>query len=236
MADVRLSLMDGFELTVDGERVPVQRSSQRLIAYLALRSRPLLRVHVAGVLWLDSSEERSCANLRSALWRLRARARRVVETDASHAWLSSEVQVDVREVVTLARGLIERHDGDGDHSAVESSLLAGDLLPDWYDDWVLLERDRLRELRLHALEALAGRATEDGRYGAAIDSALTAIQADPLRESAHRLLISAYLAEGNPTAGMRHYRNYCRRAKAELGIEPSPRMRELVAGLATPAA
>lgn len=236
MADVRLTLMDGFELTRDGERVPVQRSSQRLIAYLALRNRPLLRVHVAGVLWLDSSEERSCANLRSALWRLRGQVRTVVETDASHAWLSSEVQVDVREVVALARGLIEQHDGDGDESAVEGSLLAGDLLPDWYDDWVLLERDRLRELRLHALEALAGRATRDGRYGAAIDNALTAIQADPLRESAHRVLINAYLAEGNPTAGMRHYHKYCRRAKAELGIEPSSHMRELVAGLASPGA
>lgn len=236
MADVRLTLMDGFELTSDGERVPVQRSSQRLIAYLALRNRPLLRVHVAGVLWLDSSEERSCANLRGALWRLRGRARTVVESDASHAWISSEVHVDVRDVVALARGLIERHDGDGHVTDVESSLLAGDLLPDWYDDWVLLERERLRELRLHALEALAGRATCDGRYGAAIDTALMAIQADPLRESAHRLLISAYLAEGNPTAGMRHYRNYCRRAKAELGIDPSSQMRELIAGLAGPQA
>ena len=236
MADVRLTLMDGFQLTSDGERVPVQRSSQRLIAYLALRNRPLLRVHVAGVLWLDSSEERSCANLRSALWRLRGRARTVVETDASHAWLSSEVRVDVREIIARARGLIEQKDGDGGGAEVESSLLAGDLLPDWYDDWVLLERDRLRELQLHALEALAGRATADGRYGAAIDIALMAIQADPLRESAHRVLINAHLAEGNPTAGMRHYRNYCRRARAELGVEPSSQMRELAAELASPRA
>jgi DNA-binding SARP family transcriptional activator len=233
VADLRLTLMDGFELTSDGRRVPVQRSSQRLIAYLALRNRPLLRLHLAGVLWLDSSEERSCANLRSALWRLRGQARTVVETDASHAWLSSEVHVDVRDVVALARGLIDEHDATRDDADVESSLLAGDLLPDWYDDWVQLERDRLRELRLHALETLAARATRDGRYSAAIDCALIAIQADPLRESAHRLLIRAYLAEGNPSAGMRQYRSYCRRAKAELGVEPSSHMRELVAGLVT---
>jgi DNA-binding SARP family transcriptional activator len=230
VADVRLRLMDGFELTRDGERAPVQRSSQRLIAYLALRNRPMLRVHVAGVLWLDSSEERSYANLRSALWRLRGWARTVVESDGSHAWLSEEVEVDAREVAALARGLIDQRDGGGG-PAVESTLLAGDLLPDWYEDWVLLERERLRELRLHALEALAARATREGRYGAAIDHALTAIQADPLRESSHRVLISAYIAEGNPTAGMRHYRNYCRRVEVELGIEPSPQIRELVAGL-----
>lgn len=223
--------MDGFELTCDGERLAVSRSSQRLIAYLALRNRPLLRVHIAGTLWLDSSEERSCANLRSALWRLRGHTQTVVEADATHAWLSGEVQVDVREVVGLARGVVEQHDGGCNAAAVESSLLAGDLLPDWYDDWVLLERDRLRELCLHALEELAGRATREGRYGAAIDSALTAIQADPLRESAHRVLISAYLSEGNPSAGIRQYRQYCRRAQEELGIEPSTQMRELVAGL-----
>jgi len=222
--------MDGFELTCDGERVPIQRNSQRLIAYLALRNRPLLRIHVAGTLWLDSSEQRSCANLRSALWRLRGQAEDVVESDASHAWLSSEVHVDVREVVALARGLVAQP-GDDDEPAVESSRLAGDLLPDWYEDWVLLERERLRELRLHALEEVAARAIREGRYGAAIDAALTAIQADPLRESAHRVLISAYLAEGNASAGMRQYREYCRRARDELGIEPSPRLREIVAEL-----
>jgi DNA-binding SARP family transcriptional activator len=225
--------MDGFELTCDGERVSVPRSSQRLVAYLALRNRPLPRVHVAAALWFDSDEERSCANLRSALCRLRGRTRRVVEADSSYAWLSSEVRVDVREVVVLARGLVERGQGTGE-GRVESSILAGDLLPDWYEDWVLLERERLRELCLHALEELAERAIREGRFGAAIDDALAAIQADPLRESAHRVLIRGYHAEGNLGAGLRQYREYCRRAADELGVEPSAQMRELVASLTRP--
>ena len=230
--DLRLTLMNGFELTRDGERVPVPHNAQRLIAYLALRDRPLLRVHVAGTLWMDSSEERSCANLRSALWRLRAQAQTVVQADASHAWLSNEVHVDVRDVFMLARTLMEHGEPDADATTAEqSSLLAGDLLPDWYDEWVLLERDRLRELCVHALEELACRATREGRYGVAVDNALAAIQVDPLRESAHRALISAHLAEGNASAGLRHYRDYCRRAAEELGIEPSPQLRELVAEL-----
>ena len=96
---------------------------------------------------------------------------------------------------------------------------------------MLIERERLRQLRVHALERIAERATSAGRYGYAIDTALTAIAADPLRESAHRVLIKAYLAEGNTGAGMRQYREYCRRARKELGLGPSPQLCELVADL-----
>ena len=229
--DMRLTLMNGFELRCDGERVPVSNSSQRLIAYLALRDRPLLRVHVAGTLWLHLSEQRACANLRSALWRLRGEARTIVQADASHTWLSREVHVDVRDVIAAARGLIGYDDAGADRGSVASSLLAGDLLPDWYDDWVLLERDRVHELCVHALEELSERALRDGQYAAAIDTALAAIQADPLRESAYRALISAYLGEGNKSGGLRRYHEYCRRARDELGIEPSSLLRELVADL-----
>lgn len=223
-------LIGGFELRCDGEPVSLPLSAQRLIAYLALRDRPLLRIHVAGSLWLDSSEERSCANLRSTLWRLRGPAHAVIEATPSHVGLSREVVVDVREVIALARGLLAGPE-DGDDIVVESSQLDTDLLPDWYDDWVLLERERLRQLRVHALERLAERATREGRLGHAIDTALSAIIADPLRESAHRVLIKAYLAEGNDGAGMRQYHEYCRLAREELGVEPSAQLRELVAGL-----
>ena len=68
---VRLNLLRGFELWCDGERVTLPMSAQRVLAFLALHDRPVLRLYVAGSLWLDASEERSYANLRSALWRLR---------------------------------------------------------------------------------------------------------------------------------------------------------------------
>ena len=86
---------------------------------------------------------------------------------------------------------------DADATKDESRQLEGDLLPDWYDDWLEIERERLRQLRVHALEHLGEHALRRGRFGAAIDRALAAIAADPLRESAHRLLIRAYIAEGN---------------------------------------
>ena len=111
------------------------------------------------------------------------------------------------------------------------SELDGDLLPDWYDDWVLVERERLRQLRVHALEQLAENAIRQGRYGQAIDIALTAIHADPLRESAHRVLIRAYVAEGNSGLALRQYREYCRMVREQLKLGPSHELRELVAAI-----
>jgi DNA-binding SARP family transcriptional activator len=225
---VSLTLIDSFELRYDGEPARLPLGSQRLVAYLALRGRPLLRIHVAGTLWLNSSENRSYANLRTALWRLGRSREAVVDATASHVGLSREVVVDVRRVAALARGLLEHPEAA---SELERSELDGDLLPDWYDDWVLVERERLRQLRLHALEQLAERAIGEGSYGQAIDIALTAIQADPLRDSAHRVLIRAHVAEGNNSLAIRQYREYCRLVRGQLKLEPSRELRELVAGL-----
>jgi DNA-binding SARP family transcriptional activator len=225
VSDVRLHLIDGFELRCDGETVRLPLGSQRLVAYLALHSRPLLRIHVAGTLWNEASESRSCANLRSALWRVRDRSSAVVTVTPSHLGLGREVVVDVREVVALARGLLD--EPDGEPVEAHTAQLEGDLLPDWYDDWLTIERERLRQLRVHALERIAERALSQRRFGPAIDSCLAAIAADPLRESAHRLLIRAYLAEGNISAGLRQYREYCRRAYEELGLGPSAQLREV---------
>ena len=87
--------------------------SQRLVAYFALRDRPLLRIHVAGTLWLHSSENRSYANLRTALWRLGGSRHAVVEATSSHVGLSHAVVVDVRRMAALARGLLDHPEEAG---------------------------------------------------------------------------------------------------------------------------
>jgi DNA-binding SARP family transcriptional activator len=225
---VRLTLIGSFELRYNGEPAQLPLSSQRLVAYLALRERPLLRIHVAGTLWLHSSENRSYANLRTALWRLGGSRQAVIDATTSHVGLSRAVVVDARRMAALARGLLEHPERAG---ALESSALDGDLLPDWYDDWVLVERERLRQLRLHALERLAEHAIVQAQYGRAIDMALAAIQADPLRESAHRVLIRAHVAEGNRSLAIRQYREYCRIVREQLKLGPSRELRRLVAGI-----
>jgi DNA-binding SARP family transcriptional activator len=227
--DVVVELLDGFDLWAVGGRVELPLSAQRLLAFLALQPRPVQRVYVAGTLWTGASEERSLGSLRSALWRLRRTVPDAVEARGSLLELGRGVGVDVRELSALAQDVLDRR-VDSWVAGIESRL-QGDLLPDWYDDWVLLEQERWRHLRLHALEALCEQLAAAGRHWSAIEVGLAAVRADPLRESAHRALIRADLAEGNAAEAVRHYRQFRRRLKRELGLAPSPLLRELVSEL-----
>jgi DNA-binding SARP family transcriptional activator len=228
-----VSLLTGFEVTCNGETVALPLSTQRLVAFLALRERPLLRVHVATMLWPDSTEERSGANLRSTLWRLRYEGRLLIEATSSRLRLAPTVQVDYRVATARARSLL---DPSSLHNVeqLDESAFAGDLLPDWYDDWVIYERERFRQLRLHALESAAERLVAAGRHGQAIQAAMVALSEEPLRESAHRIIARAHLAEGNLGEAILQYRRYRDALRQELEVEPSPLFEELIVGIRKP--
>lgn len=229
---IRLNLLDGFELIRNGEVLRPPRGAQRLLAFSALQDRPPLRLQVAGVLWPDSAELRSQANLRSALWRLRRVGPHLMVVTPTHLRLSSGVVVDYRESLDAARQLLE---SDADIPGVEGleALLAGDLLPDWDEEWLQVKREHLRQLRLHALERLCERLIVARRFGRAVEAGQLAVTGDPLRETAHRALISAYAAEGNRNEAIRQYRRYRRLLRDELGVEPAPETRALVPNIRT---
>jgi DNA-binding SARP family transcriptional activator len=221
--------MNGFELASGGEAVSFPMSVQRLLAFLAFQGRPVQRLYVAGKLWLDVPEERAFASLRSALWRANQPGVPLVVAVNSQLALDPAVRVDLREASAQAYRLI---DGSaGDDVSFAGFALTGELLPDWYDDWLLIEREKYRQLRLHALEALASRLTSLARYGEAAETALTAIAGEPLRESAHRVLVRVHLAEGNPSEALRHYRLFRDLLLAELGLAPSAQLDELLESL-----
>jgi len=227
VARVRLSLLGAFRLERAGAPLRVPPSSQRLLAFVALHERPLRRAFVAGTLWIDSPEERAAANLRSALWRLRRTGSELVEAAGPLLALGGDVDVDLRESEELARDVVS---GACPDLALDAAAFASDLLPDWYDDWVLLERERYRQLRLRALERLCERLADAGRLDEALASGLAAAAAEPLRESAHRAIVRVHLANGNSGEALRQYRLYAALLRAQLGLEPSPLIRELLAG------
>jgi DNA-binding SARP family transcriptional activator len=227
---VQLNLLQGFELWHHGELVPLPLSSQRLVTYLALHRRPLRRVHVAGVLWPDATERHARGNLRSALWRLNRPGLPVVHATSSHLGLAHHVVVDVRETTTLAKGMLDHSLGELDVN-LEKAGLVQDLLPDWYDDWLLIEQERFRQLRLHALESLCEHLVALGRFGQAAEAGLAAVAGEPLRESGHRVLVKVHLAEGNRGEAIRQYRLYAKLLDEELGIDPSPQLYGLVKNL-----
>jgi DNA-binding SARP family transcriptional activator len=225
----QLRLLSGFELRHRGEVVDLAPSARRLLAFLALHDRPLARIYVAGNMWLDSSEVHASANLRTTLWRLRRPGCPLVRATSTHLALEDRVAVDLREVATRAQRALEHRAERGD---VTHLCLAGDLLPDWYDDWLLIERERFRQLRLHALEALCDDFAAAGQYATATEAGIAAVSGEPLRESAHRALIRAHLAEGNLCEAIRQYATYRDLLRRELGLEPSEEMKRLVEPLA----
>jgi DNA-binding SARP family transcriptional activator len=225
---LHLSVLRGFELTCRGEQVILPPGTQRLLALLALHDRPVLRLYVAGTLWTEASEERSTANLRSALWRLRRSRLPLVHCFGEHLQLDPGLVVDLHKIEMLARAALRNGIGSPELEELDMDLLTADLLPDWYEDWVLVERERFRQLRLHALEVLCEHLVQQGRLALAVEAAVAAVQAEPLRESAQRALIAAHLAEGNLGEAIHQYNVYARLLARELGLEPSSRIRELV--------
>jgi DNA-binding SARP family transcriptional activator len=223
----RLSLLDGFHLEMGGRRVNLAVSSQRLLAYLAVcgaASRPA----VAGTLWPQGSEQHAGGCLRTAVWRLRRAGVDLVEAQSSRLALAGPVRVDVVELRVQARRLL-RPGATATLQDLDTVRMAGgELLSGWYDDWVLFERERLRQLRMHALEALAACFTEQRRYAAALEAALEAVRVEPLRESGHREVIRVHLAEGNLIEALRHYESFRRLLADELGVEPSKQLAALV--------
>jgi DNA-binding SARP family transcriptional activator len=103
-----------------------------------------------------------------------------------------------------------------------------DLLPGWYEDWALLERERVRQRLLHAMEAQSRQLAQAGRYGQAVEAAMQAVGADPLRESAQRALVEAHLAEGNWMEARRSLDLYAELLDRELGASPGAEITALL--------
>jgi DNA-binding SARP family transcriptional activator len=214
-------LLAGPYVTVGAERREIPEGCKHLLAFVALRPRRVERRQAAGILWPFGDEERAGGNLRSALWRLRRADIHVVVADKWSLALRAEVLVDLHLTEQWATRLIEGRADERDLAVSPSAVDALDLLPGFYDDWVLMERERIRQRILHALEALSERLAAVGRFADAVEAALLATSAEPLRESAQRALIKAHIAEGNHTEARRSYLAYRDLVYRELGVAPS---------------
>lgn len=209
---IELHLLGGVRLVVDGTDVPVPSSVARLLAFVGLAAPyPVDRMQLAGALWPDHSDDRACANLRSVLWRSRALCDSCLSSSGVAVSLAHEVWLDVQhpdEVIDL-------------HTSRRAGGAIPALLPGWYDDWVVHERERIRQLMLHALEDASRASIDAGDCRAAIDLALHAVAMEPLRETPHRLVAEAHLMEGNHAEAIKAFGGYASLLDRELGIVPS---------------
>lgn len=218
---VRLQLLDDFQVSCGEQLVDLPQAAKRLVAFVALQDKRLQREYAAGMLWLDATNERAAGNLRSTLWRIQKRVEGLLDVDGRSIGLQPEVAVDLRDAERLARGELA--------SCTDCRVFAGELLPGWYDDdWILLERERYRQLRLRALDALCTQHLEAGQLDEALEAGLLALSVEPLRESAHRALVRVHLAAGNAVEALRQYDLCCRLLREQLGVEPTQQMHDAI--------
>jgi DNA-binding SARP family transcriptional activator len=229
-ADLQMHLLGGFRLQLGGAPISLPTHAKRVLVYLSVSSRTQAgcsRAVLADQLWSDADGERAQASLRTALWRIRRADRRLLTADPDSLRLGAAVRVDLHDALDQA-GRLLGHDPELQPADATIPPLSGELLPGWDEDWLLLERERVRQLQLHALDALAARLRRLGRHSEAVNAALTSIAIEPLRESARSELIATHLAEGNVAAAHRQFEDYATLLWAELRLRPSAALEALL--------
>ena len=222
----RVHVLRSFDLAVEGVSYQLPLGAQRALAVLAVAGKPPHRSLVAAQLWPDQSEDRAGATLRTVLWQIRRVVPGAVVCSGSRLALAAEVEVDLHSAVCWAKRI---EDGQYPLPGLDLETLFGhDVLPAWSDDWAVIERERFRQIRLHAMETLCRSLSSSGRHATAIEVGLLAVSADSLRESAQRVLIEAHLAEGNVSEAVRQYRSFEEELRDALGVGPSAALAALV--------
>lgn len=228
IADLRIQLLGEFCLTYNGIPVTAVHSPRlrTLLAYLILhRGAPQPRQHLAFLLWPDSTEEQARTNLRNLVHLLR---QALPHTDCC---LHCENQALLWEPhVPYSLDIVEFEaaiKAGRLQTAIE--LYRGDLLPDCYGDWIMPERERLRQLYVTVLERLIVQLEEARDYRAAQTYAQRLAQEDPLCEAHCRCLIRLQMLTGDRAAALRTYHACATALRRELGVEPAPGTQQLYA-------
>lgn len=231
-ATCRIELLGGLRVLRGGEVVTHfdTRRAAVLLAFLALRpGRAQSREMLAELLWPDEDPAATRPRLRQTL----STVRHLLEPGGSPSPIEgdhSQVQLlpsAVRTDVAQFNGCLQAASSTAEHverarSLSEAvALYRGELLPGFYDDWVLTERARLHEAYLQALLDLAAAKAGAGDAAGGLELAQHAVRTDPLREDAHRCLLRLYSAAGRVPDMLRHYRDLTRLLREEVGASPS---------------
>jgi len=223
------------------DRLPSRRVKE-LLGYLALnRHARHPREQLAEVFWDGAEHDRPRRCLNTALWRLHRAlgapapgAPPYLQVDAQQIGLNtaSDCWIDVAEFENRCRWAQQLGATSPEeqaalyHQAV--SLYLGDLLVDCYEEWALVERQRLQHMYLDALGRLVAYHSARAEYAPAIACALKLLASDPLREDVHRTLMELYLAAGQPGAALRQYQECEAVLRRELGTPPAPETQAVV--------
>ncbi|HEX6384555.1 MAG TPA: BTAD domain-containing putative transcriptional regulator, partial [Anaerolineae bacterium] len=201
------------------------QKGQALLCYLALTSKAHSRPALAGLLWPEMEDEKALMNLRHVLKQLKRHLSPHLAISRQSIGFNQEVPYWL-DVAEFEAGVAARSDSGRLQAAVK--LYGGDFLDgfylsdvDYFDEWVLAQRARLRELALAALHRLVTHFTAQAEYVRAIAYARQQLAIEPWREEGHRELMRLLALCGERSAALRQYET-CRRIMAEeVAVEPA---------------
>jgi len=200
----------------------IQPKPLRLLAYLALgRGRSHRRERLQALFWPDKLPRLAANNLRQALWHLRQ-----VLPPETLRLEKDKVRWNQTQMPWVDALAVEAALDAGDLDAA-LALYAGPLLPNAYDEWAQLERERLHLRYLTALETRAHLHYEARRWEAALADAEALLAADPLNEAAARLTMGCHWALGQREAARRCYDAFRQQVHHELQTDPLPETTDL---------
>jgi ABC-type oligopeptide transport system substrate-binding subunit/DNA-binding SARP family transcriptional activator/predicted ATPase len=222
-------LLGQYEIRVDGQPVIISsRPAQSLLAYLLLNpNRSHRREKLAGQFWPAACESNARSNLRHALWRIRKAfgpgAGTRLESDdlgvTYHPQPGDQLDVDSFEACSENKGSTEA-------LLLAASAYGGDLLPGFYEEWVVLERERLQAVFERKLGRLLDHLLAERRWNEALEWGEYWVASGGIPEPAYRALMLAHAGLGNLAAAAAQYQRCVEALARELGVEPSERTRK----------
>ena len=202
-------------------RLPT-RKLESLLSYLVLHPGNHSREKLAALCWGDVSDAQARASLRNALTLLRKQlGQEFFMADHSSVQLNPgyPLWVDALDFQEQATRFLNSFSTAS--IAPDVHLYAGDLLPEFYDDWVLGERERFHSLYMETLLRLTQQMRARSEYQSAIEYAQQVLVRDAANERAHQHLMFSYMAVGDRSAALRQYESCRRSLQDELAVEPS---------------
>jgi WD40 repeat protein/class 3 adenylate cyclase len=232
---LQIRLLGQFDVRLDGKRIVISsRAGQSLLAYLVMTAgTPHRREKLAGTLWPDSSEENARKNLRQELWRIRKAIPAQNLPEADDYLIADEYTLTFNRGADywLDVSILENSDPDIQSLTSGLSLYQGELLPGFYDDWVVLERERLQTLFETKMEKLVEKLVESERWAAVQEQCERWLALGFVSEAAYRALMLSHNARGDMAKVSAIYQRCVEDLRDHFGVEPSAETHALFNGL-----
>jgi WD40 repeat protein/class 3 adenylate cyclase len=231
---LQLWLLGQFDLQLDRKRITIpSRVGQSLFAYLVTTTgTPHRREKLAGTFWPDTTEESARRNLRQELWRIR-KALSAGQDGAGDYLLADEYTIafNRNSAYWLDVAQLERRDADLESLTSNLALYQGEFLPGFYEDWVVLERERLQSVFDAKMEQLLELLVGSERWTAVQEQAERWLALGSAPEPAFRALMLASGARGDMAKVSAIYQRCLAELDERFGLEPSAETRALYDGL-----